>query len=747
MFSIHRSVSRLSITISDFSLHDLPQATDFHDFFKTQVRSAAARKAALEEVGAQRGLRQKREDTRHATGELEVVRRAWNRYLSMKERWEALAPLVFAPPSRNKKATSARGLSAEEEETRLEARRALQDICQGCSEIVDLGREDGSGASGAHVEERALQLVDASSCSTGGVLSRRDPLLLDLADELRSLSAKKLVDFGGALALADRGPVVRGKLQGGEQLALSPSTEKVADETTTTSSITTMTRESPIVPAQGTSTAPTPAPPSKGQPCPDCGDIVPKQSMKRHKEKKCRRRLVRCPNAGCCAHKKLVPAEELAEHVESHCAGRQKSCPDCHDLVRAAEFERHLNDLCPVRQVCCDHAALGCTWQGAFLDRAEHEVVCPFIVTQCEWCFEALPQHKMAAHVCETVDAVAEGCGCCSHSWADLLKQEIPPAILVEEGWKSCLCPRPTMCVVCACSWRGEKEQVGCAFCRAPYDGVSAFALHLLELGPSATRGPPPSKDLPSAQEDSPGDDPLHKLLRQRRSELPDRRAAPLGSTHWVSPLELRFTHDSVSSKFKDFSSARLQIHLENQSILDSIAEVLSRRTQVGGGSSTAHNILLPKTLDCLDVCWDPRDEARRTSDGSEGRMAGGGGSSSSKLLFLAGTGNRRLTMWRLLAIFLPENFRRIKVRLVDGRNPRVRFDQACTTWCEGRWIQVRGVPRGLGGGYHKKEDIFVGVSKEGDADWVAGSSEKDPGVRWEEAVDLIKQAVRKPGM
>ncbi len=55
-----------------------------------------------------------------------------------------------------------------------------------------------------------------------------------------------------------------------------------------------------------------------------------------------------------------------------------------------------------------------------------------------------------------------------------------------------------------------------------------------------------------------------------------------------------------------------------------------------------------------------------------------------------AGTFNRRLCVYRLLALFFPKFFNMIKVRMV-GKNhdPKVHFDEKLSTKCEGEWVEV----------------------------------------------------------
>lgn len=77
----------------------------------------------------------------------------------------------------------------------------------------------------------------------------------------------------------------------------------------------------------------------------------------------------------------------------------------------------------------------------------------------------------------------------------------------------------------------------------------------------------------------------------------------------------------------------------------------------------------IPKELECIDIVW--REER----------------------WFVAGTFNRRLCMYRLLALFLPDKFRRIQVRRKDPvevrwhlRDGRDKF----STECLGDYVQIR---------------------------------------------------------
>ena len=128
------------------------------------------------------------------------------------------------------------------------------------------------------------------------------------------------------------------------------------------------------------------------------------------------------------------------------------------------------------------------------------------------------------------------------------------------------------------------------------------------------------------------------------------------GSTHWISPLDLKFTHDTVKIRFKPFMNADGRYH-KSKSILESMQELLDCKSKNQ----------VPTELDCLEACWADNDE-----------------------LYVAGTGNRRLTMWRLLRLYKEHEWSRIKVKIVNKDHPKVKFEQKNTTPCYGRWVMVR---------------------------------------------------------
>ncbi|CAD7943001.1 unnamed protein product [Amoebophrya sp. A25] len=552
--------------------------------------------------------------------------------------------------------------------------------------------------------------------------------------------------------------------------------------------------------------------------CPDCNETWTggKSELKRHRAKVCSMRLVRCPNLGCSAKKKQVPFCELKNHLEFECAGRNVSCEMCQLPVRASELSVHQRDHCEERAVKCNQASMGCNWTGPYRFQAAHETICPYVSYDCVWCFQRMPQHEMAHHECRAVNGDKEECGLCSRTFADLLSDNVVPAILVRDSFRSCKCKQTHICTACAQTWVDQSRSnsnsttpdpdstedgeilAKCPYCQMGYNGVSGLARHLvltcahshinkdrkgntinkmnqLQVAASAVASPSSSEkfapatrgrrndqhenklkqkedlDLLLQEQAQQAQEQQKKLLQQaqqaeeraaqqqererlrRMQEVPLPEQARPNTVHWVSPLEIRFAHDSVHPEFKDCDDYRTGVHLRNQGILDSLQEVLEsdRRGE------------LPRTLDCLEVCWDPRGV-----DGGGGCSAAFGSSSSivqgRDMMFVAGTGNRRLAMWRLLAIYRPERWRRIKVKFIDARRAWQRSESFRKKWstpCNGRWVEIRHV---LSSNSAKLCYLpaVVGMSKRGDEDFDFENEkdvmEKDPGVRWPDAVRLM---------
>lgn len=111
--------------------------------------------------------------------------------------------------------------------------------------------------------------------------------------------------------------------------------------------------------------------------------------------------------------------------------------------------------------------------------------------------------------------------------------------------------------------------------------------------------------------------------------------------------------------------------------------------------------------------------------------------------------------MWRVLARLRPESFARIKVRVVDGAQPCVKFLSKCTTVCEGEWIEVKLV-QSADGGITVSESpgessigagprrIVVGQPRDGSSSVVGGAQHSGgadvsgAGVQWSGISDLF---------
>eukprot|EP00440_Ansanella_granifera_P003252 gb/GFBE01003543.1/.p1 GENE.gb/GFBE01003543.1/~~gb/GFBE01003543.1/.p1 ORF type:complete len:280 (+),score=24.00 gb/GFBE01003543.1/:1-840(+) len=185
---------------------------------------------------------------------------------------------------------------------------------------------------------------------------------------------------------------------------------------------------------------------------------------------------------------------------------------------------------------------------------------------------------------------------------------------------------------------------------------------------------------------------PPHLIIASetpRRIEIPfpSRCQCPVGSKHWISPLKVHFTHQRISFSFKKGEAA---FGWRRPSILDTMRHLMLGEE--------------PPELDCLDVVWH------------QGRI------------FVAGSGNRRLCMWRLLAIFQPERWGMMRVRFVNMTDRHVRFEQAYDTECQGNYVEVRW-------------GFKVGKSKDGD---VLG---EDPGVVWPQARQLFETLMPRDGL
>lgn len=168
----------------------------------------------------------------------------------------------------------------------------------------------------------------------------------------------------------------------------------------------------------------------------------------------------------------------------------------------------------------------------------------------------------------------------------------------------------------------------------------------------------------------------IDRVLGAPAPPSPSKEDMTPGTEWFISPLEIRFTHDVINSEFRPFYKDG-QYH-KHQSILDSVWEMLRSQNE-------------PPQLRKIDVVWH-NDQ-----------------------IYVAGTFNRRLCMYRLLAIFHPSRFGLITVR-VQEITPQMKFQRKLSTKCEGRFVEVRQ----------------AGVKQ-----WIVGQTRED--LRWPEALQLLE--------
>ncbi len=420
---------------------------------------------------------------------------------------------------------------------------------------------------------------------------------------------------------------------------------------------------------------------AKTSKCEFCGEELPKNSnvRKRHM-KKCPKRPIFCDRDHC---RMRIPADRFDIHLAEECESREVECPQCgEDTIPFWRLDDHTKTECRRRAVPCTHThSAGCTWTGAFEDRSRHLLTCPYTTTECPQCMEIFPQYQRATHKCKQVPP-HEDCMVCFESWEALASRGSMPAILLLDGRRSCVCKSYLTCIQCAeqvlSGATAENKTPVCPFCRKACNLIAPVSRDLLLSGSKSSCAS--KKQLPARR--PPRDDDAAFEFTDPLCRPPV--ASRVGRTFWVSPLDIRFTHDSVKALFRDYYDQNEKAHRCHQGILDSLREVL--RQQAAG--------LVPVSLECLDVCWaDPQAQATSASSSGGPSPPAPGKTLPPRhpRLYLAGTGNRRLTMWRLLALYRPHQFSLIKVRIVDRADPRVKFDEKCTTQNDGRSICVRG--------------------------------------------------------
>ncbi|CAK9053277.1 unnamed protein product [Durusdinium trenchii] len=349
------------------------------------------------------------------------------------------------------------------------------------------------------------------------------------------------------------------------------------------------------------------------------GELVQK-AMKAHKKKDCKQRMVNCK---LC--KKRCTAEDLPDHERVECEHRQVTCRLCSSLLKQRELNYHQLYECENGEVICEND--GCGWSGLRHQEADHEVKCPFAKVVCAHCLLEVLQKEMRGHSCKRVHPQTQ-CTVCLESFESLGRKSIAPAMLMMDERRSC--PHVQMCMRCAQSWTSRSAEKGhspnCPECREEYNTATAYPDYLFHVASSDILRPP----------------------------LPQREKMTSGTVWFVSPLDIRFTHDSISECFAPYTKDGVEIKEREQlKILSSAQELLDTAQE-------------PKALELLEVMWYKNQ------------------------LYVAGTFNRRLCMYRLLALFATERFGLIKVRVKHHEDLKSKLAQCFTTECEGRYVSIR---------------------------------------------------------
>lgn len=237
--------------------------------------------------------------------------------------------------------------------------------------------------------------------------------------------------------------------------------------------------------------------------CDRCAEEVPKNTMRVYRKQHCR-----CRDVLCDACDVRLRQSELEEHRRVECAEIAEPCELCQLTVKRRMMARHTLSECRMRIASCPHHP--CSWCD-FADQLDaHRERCVFAEAACPQCLEVMPAGHMRTHACQRVDKRDE-CVCCSEAFS------CPPAMLMAGGQR--VCKHICMCMQCA----GKLSS--CPLCRIPYDGTTALPIELC-----VGEVKPPVR------------------LARVTPELCD---CTVGSTHWVSPLDVHFTHDTIHEFFK----------------------------------------------------------------------------------------------------------------------------------------------------------------------------------------------------
>eukprot|EP00931_Biecheleriopsis_adriatica_P012820 TRINITY_DN11407_c0_g1_i1.p1 TRINITY_DN11407_c0_g1~~TRINITY_DN11407_c0_g1_i1.p1 ORF type:complete len:640 (-),score=119.93 TRINITY_DN11407_c0_g1_i1:13-1932(-) len=181
---------------------------------------------------------------------------------------------------------------------------------------------------------------------------------------------------------------------------------------------------------------------------------------------------------------------------------------------------------------------------------------------------------------------------------------------------------------------------------------------------------------------------------RKLRRPPPKKGDTFKGSEHWISPLDIHFTQDSVSHKFGDWTDEETRVRIRDKTLLDTVRECLENRRA-------------PKRVEAVEVVWHKGQ------------------------IYLAGSFNRRLCCWRLLTLYT-SCFSQIKVRFrgEEEKDRGFNWKDRFTTDCNGHWVRVR----------HPQGDLYVGKRIQTDPAWWHNDWNADPGVQWPEAQRLLQR-------
>lgn len=365
--------------------------------------------------------------------------------------------------------------------------------------------------------------------------------------------------------------------------------------------------------------------------CRLCGTSIKQRSLKQHIKQHCQSRMLQCRES-CC--RDWFPAWTLEQHKAELCGACRVTCEVCQAVVKQSELDAHMSSECLLRVVCCPNENRNCPWTGTPLELDDHFTLCGFELVSCAWCFTETLRVDLDTHACSEVSG-DDCCVVCLSSFDTLSGSGILPALLLAGARRGCA--HTSTCTVCA--RRLSMQSPKCPLCRKCYDSVESLPSWLLVRSPGETTLPPLRAAVAVVGES------------RVKLELPQSSGIVPGTRSLLSPLEIRFTHDSIGENFKPFRTHGFEHHV---SILDSAEELIHARS-------------LPRELEVIDVVIHKGET------------------------YVAGTFNRRLCMYRLFTMYFPERFGRIKIRYLDKQKLGQKYwDARFTTKCEGRLVEVR---------------------------------------------------------